>query len=105
MRSRSISQVFLVFALILVSAGWTGVSAQDTATPSADEGSEYQFGARPEGGADGERFEVEIEPGGSAQITPILSIAGAIPLALHSFTSNVRTAVNGGLTMDNATSR
>jgi hypothetical protein len=99
MSARTIWQFFLVIALFLAAARWTGVAAQD-ATPPAEEGSEFQFGARPEGGADGQRFEVEIEPGGTAQLTLLLSNAGEIPLALHSFTSNVRTAVNGGLTMD-----
>jgi hypothetical protein len=45
---------------------------------------------------------VEVAPGASAELTLVLSNPGTFPVELHSYTANVHTAVNGGLTMEPA---
>lgn len=88
--------------LLMTTLNGSVAFAQDQATPPAQESatSETLFSVRPEGGSDGDRFEVELAPGATASLTVLLANAGTIPMELHSFTSDVKTAANGGLTME-----
>lgn len=70
------------------------------ATPPAETEEKVLFGAYPEGKTDGERFEFDLEPGQSTTQVLIMLNAGTVPIQLESYTANVRTAPNGGLTMD-----
>lgn len=75
--------------------------AQDEATPSAaGNTAQVQIILRPIDKLDGERFEVEIQPGSSTSLTVVVGNAGEVPLNLIAYTSDIRTKVNGGLAIN-----
>lgn len=104
MVSRSLSLLMLLGLLTaMVLPGTTqAVHAQDEATPSTESGAtqEVLFSVRPENGGDGQPFEVELQPGESANLVVVLGNAGNIPVELLSYTANVLTNPNGGMGID-----
>ena len=95
-------QVLVIIVVVLMSAaGSAPVYAQSSSTPEAATTStaEVQMVLRPDGGGDGERLEVEIAAGDSAELTVYVGNLGNEQLGVRTYVADLQTKVNGGLEM------
>lgn len=70
--------------------------AQDAPAPSADD-FDVRVAIYPQGGEDGERFELTADPGQSIEAVAMISNFGAEPIELRTFVSHIVPVTNGGL--------
>lgn len=88
-----------VVGLMLGSIG-PGVFAQDATPPAADQtAAPAQILLYGEGFSDGERYTVSAEPGDTKALKVFIGNGGTEDLPILSYTSNIRTKINGGLDM------
>jgi len=95
MGTRRNALVSILLGLMMILGTVPGVLAQEQG--STDPDNEILFVARPKDGEDGERFSVEMAPGESKTLTMVLENPGTQPINLHSYSSSVGVAPNGGL--------
>jgi hypothetical protein len=98
---RSIRDRLLIMFLAMATITAFPMSSQAQGTPPAEQrvqtDADVQISLRPQDGADGDRFEVEVEPGESAEMMAVIQNFGPEPIELRTFTSDVAPMANGGL--------
>jgi hypothetical protein len=83
----------------VVSATPVTISAQEAASSPevSPNDSPVQITLRPKDGLDGDRFEVEMEPGSTSDLVAVIQSFGPDPIELRTYTTDVAPMVNGGL--------
>jgi len=97
-RLRGVSM--LLVCLLLAGMAPLAVRAQDGAEATPGQGQSaapVQIILRPDGKLDGERLEVEAKPGKEQTLKIFIGNVGSEPLAVFTYTADIRTKVNGGM--------
>lgn len=84
----------------LIASGQIMAAAQDASTPDQNasvDADATRIALFPKDGDDGDRFEVTVEPGQSAEFTVVYGNFGLEPINLRTFTADVKPVINGGL--------
>lgn len=100
--ARSAVLAILISLLALSSVVGSGLAQFDqdaTATTSET----IWFVIAPDGKANGEYFEVDLNPGESAELTGWFGNGSKIPVEAIVYAADARSAVNGGLTLNDST--